>query len=67
MRILDELIEAGGDKLTYFEILTALAFQYFKDSKVDVAVLEVGMGAIGCDQCGRPSRFGHNQHLSRPL
>ncbi|HOJ51708.1 MAG TPA: folylpolyglutamate synthase/dihydrofolate synthase family protein [Syntrophales bacterium] len=44
MRILDELIEAGGDKLTYFEILTALAFQYFKDSKVDIAVLEVGMG-----------------------
>jgi len=29
---------------TYFEILTALGFLYFAESKVDVAVLEVGMG-----------------------
>jgi len=29
---------------SYFEILTALAFLYFAESKVDVAVLEVGMG-----------------------
>jgi dihydrofolate synthase/folylpolyglutamate synthase len=29
---------------SYFELLTALAFQYFADSKVDLAVLEVGMG-----------------------
>ncbi len=30
--------------LTYFEFLTVLAFLVFKDFKVDVAVLEVGMG-----------------------
>jgi dihydrofolate synthase/folylpolyglutamate synthase len=29
---------------SYFELLTALAFQYFAESKVDLAVLEVGMG-----------------------
>jgi len=29
---------------SYFEILTALAFLYFAEEKVDVAVLEVGMG-----------------------
>ncbi len=29
---------------SYFEILTALAFLYFAENKVDVAVLEVGMG-----------------------
>lgn len=29
---------------SYFEILTALAFLYFAEHKVDVAVLEVGMG-----------------------
>jgi len=29
---------------SYFEILTALAFLYFAESKVDIAVLEVGMG-----------------------
>ncbi|MDD3363693.1 MAG: bifunctional folylpolyglutamate synthase/dihydrofolate synthase [Syntrophomonas sp.] len=34
------------DKLhpTEFEVLTAVAFQYFRDEGVDVAVLEVGMG-----------------------
>jgi len=29
---------------SYFEILTALAFLYFAESQVDLAVLEVGMG-----------------------
>lgn len=29
---------------TFFEMTTALAFLYFADSKVDVAVLEVGLG-----------------------
>jgi len=29
---------------SYFEILTALAFLYFAENKVDLAVLEVGMG-----------------------
>src|SRR5579859_777486 len=41
-----ELVLAG--KLpalpSYFELLTALAFLYFAESKVDLAVLEVGMG-----------------------
>ena len=31
---------------TYFEILTAMAFYYFKEMKVQVAVLEVGLGGI---------------------
>jgi dihydrofolate synthase/folylpolyglutamate synthase len=30
--------------LTYFEFSTAAAFQHFADQKVDVAVVEVGMG-----------------------
>jgi dihydrofolate synthase / folylpolyglutamate synthase len=29
---------------SYFELLTALAFLYFAESKIDLAVLEVGMG-----------------------
>jgi dihydrofolate synthase / folylpolyglutamate synthase len=29
---------------SYFEMLTAVAFLYFAESKVDIAVLEVGMG-----------------------
>jgi dihydrofolate synthase/folylpolyglutamate synthase len=31
-------------KPTYFEVLTALSFLYFKEEKVDMAVCEVGMG-----------------------
>jgi dihydrofolate synthase/folylpolyglutamate synthase len=42
----EELVAAG--KLpsvpTYFEMLTCLAFLYFAEQRVDIAVLEVGMG-----------------------
>lgn len=31
---------------TYFEILTAMAFHHFKEMKVQVAVLEVGLGGL---------------------
>ena len=30
--------------LSYFEVLTALAFAYFKKAKVDLALVEVGLG-----------------------
>jgi len=36
--------DQGGDTLTYFEFLTAMAFLYFCRKKVDLAILEVGMG-----------------------
>ena len=34
----------GDDKPTFFEIFTALAFQYFVDMKIDIAVVECGLG-----------------------
>ncbi|QQT68305.1 bifunctional folylpolyglutamate synthase/dihydrofolate synthase [Brevibacterium casei] len=39
-----ELAEAGRATLTYFEVLTILAFAIFADAPVDVVVAEVGMG-----------------------
>lgn len=40
-----EEAEAGaGEPLTYFEVVTGMAYMYFRDSGVDIAVLEVGMG-----------------------
>jgi len=49
--ILNDLISSiektGNQKWgspSYFEILTAMAFVYFKSERVDVAVIEVGMG-----------------------
>ena len=29
---------------SFFEVVTAMAFKYFADRKVDIAVIEVGMG-----------------------
>ncbi len=42
-----ELMErAGEEHPTEFEVMTALAFQYFKDKEVDLAVIEVGLGGV---------------------
>ncbi|NHI18027.1 bifunctional folylpolyglutamate synthase/dihydrofolate synthase [Phycicoccus endophyticus] len=35
---------AGGPRMTYFEVLVAVAYAAFADLPVDVAVVEVGMG-----------------------
>jgi len=45
-RSCDRLVQTRKLKgpLTYFEHLTALAFLFFRERKVDIAVLEVGMG-----------------------
>src|SRR5690348_10596785 len=39
-----ELIDARVGKLSFFEVLTAMAFAAFADAPVDVAVVETGMG-----------------------
>ncbi len=38
------LAAAGESRLSFFEVLTGLAYAAFADSPVDVAVIEVGMG-----------------------
>ncbi len=40
----EKVNQISDDPLTYFEILTALAFLYFKEEEIDCAVFEVGMG-----------------------
>lgn len=45
VRIVDDELKAAGDApLTFFELLTVLAFVVAADAPVDVLVLEVGMG-----------------------
>jgi dihydrofolate synthase/folylpolyglutamate synthase len=34
------------EKLFFFEIATLLAFEYFRDQKVDIAIIEVGIGGL---------------------
>ncbi|MFV0634784.1 bifunctional folylpolyglutamate synthase/dihydrofolate synthase [Demequina sp.] len=38
--------EAGGPRLSFFEVLVVLAYAAFADAPVDVAVIEVGMGGV---------------------
>jgi dihydrofolate synthase/folylpolyglutamate synthase len=40
------LDERAGESLTYFDIVTAMAFAAFADAPVDVAVVEVGLGGV---------------------
>lgn len=40
------MLAEGYDRPTEFEVLTALAFWYFKVQKVKIAVMEVGMGGL---------------------
>ncbi len=45
VRIMDEEAASRGESgPTYFEMLTAMAFLYFAQEKVDAAVIEVGLG-----------------------
>jgi dihydrofolate synthase/folylpolyglutamate synthase len=42
-----DLVDARHDvRLSYFEVLVALAYSTFADAPVDVAVVEVGMGGV---------------------
>ncbi|MEX0913647.1 MAG: Mur ligase family protein [Demequina sp.] len=38
--------QAGGPRLSFFEVLTVLAYAAFADAPIDVAVIEVGMGGV---------------------
>ena len=42
--IIDNIAISVGDHPTQFEVLTAMAFEYFADEGVEYAVIEVGLG-----------------------
>lgn len=45
VRMVDAESEAaGGPRLSFFEVLTVMAFAAFADAPVDVAIIEVGLG-----------------------
>jgi dihydrofolate synthase/folylpolyglutamate synthase len=60
---------------TFFEIMTALAFMYFADMKVDIAVIETGLGGrLDSTNVIRPEVVGitslsidHQQQLGKTL
>ncbi len=60
---------------SFFEVTTAMAFKYFKDEKVDIAVVEVGLGGrLDCTNIITPIvsvitniSFDHTQFLGDTL
>ena len=73
----EQMFARGGEaeRPSFFETATAMAFLHFKDCRVDVAVLEVGMGgrldatsvvdAITC--LFSPIDLDHREHLGATL
>lgn len=43
----DEMVAEGNDSPTEFEVVTAVAFLYFKKKQTDITILEVGLGGSG--------------------
>ena len=60
---------------SFFEVTTALAFKYFRDEQIDIAVVEVGLGGrLDCTNIIRPLvsiitniSFDHTQFLGDTL
>jgi len=44
IRLVEPLVSKIKPCPTYFDVLTAVAFKYFADEKVDVAIVETGLG-----------------------
>lgn len=42
----EKLMEEGYSFPSEFEVVTAMAFLYFRDQKVDIAIIEVGIGGL---------------------
>ena len=69
--------QAAGSRLepTFFEFNTAMAFQHFADAKIDVAVVEVGMGGRfdatnvlrPLVSCVTTVGLDHQEHLGRAV
>ena len=71
-RIIEKM---AGNKPTFFEIFTAMAFRYFADQKVDFTVVETGLGGrldstniLTPDVCGVTSiSLDHTHQLGNTL
>ena len=65
-----ERMEAAepGMHPTFFEFMTAVAFLKFKEEKVDLAILETGLGGrLDSTSVGQSGTFGYHHCLKRSL
>jgi dihydrofolate synthase/folylpolyglutamate synthase len=71
----DTILRQLREELTYFEFLTAMAFHFFEQQRVHIAVLEVGMGGrLDATNVARPVvsvisniSLDHGHYLGRRL
>ena len=52
---------------SFFELTTAMAFKYFAEQEVDIAVVEVGLGGrLDCTNIITPPALDHHEYLRGP-
>jgi dihydrofolate synthase / folylpolyglutamate synthase len=69
------LMQEQGIELTYFEFMTSLAFQYFKEEAVTMGIFEVGLGGRfdatnvlePCISCITHVHYDHTEYLGNSL
>ena len=44
VKLAEPIVERMKPRATYFDVLTAVAFKYFAEHKVDIAIIETGLG-----------------------
>jgi dihydrofolate synthase/folylpolyglutamate synthase len=76
-RVVDQCLESGALTVTptFFEVSTAVAFEIFRRARIDVAVVEVGLGGrFDATNVLEPDitaitsiAFDHERHLGRTL
>ena len=75
VRLAERVMVAAPPEITFFELATAMAWLYFAEQKVDLAVMEVGMGgrfdatnaASGIMSIITPISLDHCEHLGSSL
>jgi dihydrofolate synthase/folylpolyglutamate synthase len=77
LRVVDQCLESGALTVTptFFEVSTAVAFEIFRRARIDVAVVEVGLGGrFDATNVLEPDitaitsiAFDHERHLGRTL
>jgi len=74
-RLVPIVNKLNGDRPTFFELMTAMAFCHFAEKKVDIAVIEAGLGGrldstnvLKPEACAITSiSYDHMQQLGRTL
>jgi dihydrofolate synthase/folylpolyglutamate synthase len=75
VRLADRIIKAAPPESTFFEIVTAMAFLYFAEEGVELAIMEAGMGggldatnsASGILSLITPISLDHCQYLGESI